>query len=189
MTSQPQALRNCRARWPRPPMPTTPTLSVGRMPRSAMGAKTVMPPQKSGPELSGSSAAGSFTAHSQLARTLSAKPPWRPTIMLSACAQSCWRPERPGWQERQLPANQPRPTRSPTSRPFAWEPVFSMVPMTSWPGTSGYRDMPQELSIIERSEWHMPQDSTFTCTGSGRISPGSKSSSVSFPPRSFAAQP
>ncbi len=31
VTSQPQALRNCRAIWPSPPIPMTATLSVGLM--------------------------------------------------------------------------------------------------------------------------------------------------------------
>jgi len=50
-TSQPQALRNIRARWPKPPMPTTPTRSVGFTSNCNSGLKTVVPPQNSGPGL------------------------------------------------------------------------------------------------------------------------------------------
>lgn len=49
VTSHPHLLRKASARWPKPPIPITPTRSVGWTLFWTMGLKTVIPPQKSGP--------------------------------------------------------------------------------------------------------------------------------------------
>ena len=45
---QPHLFKNCSAKCPKPPMPTTATLSVGLTPYCMMGLNTVMPPQRVG---------------------------------------------------------------------------------------------------------------------------------------------
>ena len=65
VTSQPHLFRNCKARWPSPPTPITPTRWVGRTFSSISGWKTVIPPHNRGPALLLSTAAGMGVAHAQ----------------------------------------------------------------------------------------------------------------------------
>jgi hypothetical protein len=65
ITSQPHLLRNFKAMWPRPPIPITPTLSVGFTPAIIIGLKTVIPPQSSGPAFFVSIPSGSRIAEDQ----------------------------------------------------------------------------------------------------------------------------
>ena len=137
VTSQPQARANLTARCPRPPMPTTPTRSVGLIACSTKGRKTVPPPHISGPAAAGSSASGSGTAQLQCARSRSAKPPWRPISVGWRWPHRCCSPPRQKLQWVQLPLCQPTPTRWPIWRPLACGPRAVMRPTTSWPGTTG----------------------------------------------------
>ncbi len=92
VTSHPHLERNCTAMWPRPPIPMTPTRSVGRTSNCTIGLKTVMPPQKSGPALAMSTPSGNGIAHSAWHRTVSPNPPYRPTMVPSFDAQRLWFP-------------------------------------------------------------------------------------------------
>ena len=65
----------------------------------------------------------------------------------------------------------PYPHAGPPSPPS--HRVLQRPPVTSWPGTTGYRLTPQSLLIIERSEWQSPQASTATSTSSAPNGPAS----------------
>src|SRR6266404_8800324 len=82
------------------------------------------------------------------------------------------------WQCMQLPEFQPTPTRCPTSSPLAFGPTAVTRPMTSWPRTAGYCEMPQSLFNTEISEWHKPQCSTAISTSSASNGPRSMVSST-----------
>ena len=66
VTSQPYAAANLTAMCPSPPMPMMPTRSVG-LACMASGAKTVMPPHRSGPASAKFSFSGSGIAQAQCA--------------------------------------------------------------------------------------------------------------------------
>src|ERR1700733_12196025 len=78
----------------------------------------------------------------------------------------------------QLPQVQPTPTRWPTLTPFAFGPTAVTRPMTSWPRTAGYCEMPQSFAKTDRSEWHKPLFSTTTSTSSVPSAPRSTLSST-----------
>ena len=63
---------------------------VGCTPHWTIGLNTVIPPQKSGPALAGSTPSGMGTAQAQWARMRSANPPWRPMMVSSPLGQRLW---------------------------------------------------------------------------------------------------
>jgi hypothetical protein len=156
-TSQPQYFRNCKARWPNPPIPITPTLSVGLISADWIALKTVIPPHNNGPAFAISMPCGSGMIHDQWPRTISAKPPCRPTMTSSIFPQKWWSPDKQCMQCIQDAENQPSPTWSPTFTPFTSLPIPITSPTISWPGTSGYFVQPQSLFSIFTSDWHKPQ--------------------------------
>src|SRR5690242_3106321 len=61
----PPGIDELKSQWPRPPMPTIPTLSVGFTSNVASGANTVMPPHRRGPAEEISSVSGKGVAQIQ----------------------------------------------------------------------------------------------------------------------------
>ena len=51
---------------------------------------------------------------------------------------------------------QPTPARSPTANLSTPEPISSIVPAISWPGTKGKLASPHSLRPVWMSEWQMP---------------------------------
>jgi len=148
------------ARCPRPPMPITPTLCVGFTSNCTIGLNTVIPPQNSGPAVFASIPSGNGVAHAASHRTRSANPPKRPMIVDSAVPHKFRSPPMHWRQCIQLALNQPRPTRSPIFKLVTFRPTSATMPITSCPGTIGYELIPHSLSIMDRSEWQSPHDST-----------------------------
>src|SRR5258706_4991628 len=99
-------------------------------------------------------------------------------MVCSAEAQKFWSPPTQALQVPQVWAYQPRPTVCPGFRCFTAEPTAATVPMTSWPGTKGKPVKPQELSAMDMSLWHRPQELTLMSTCSAPRSPTSYSNAV-----------
>src|SRR5262249_38215557 len=172
VTSHPYAAANFTAICPSPPMPITPTRSVG-LAYLTSGAKTVIPPHMSGPDSAGSSFSGSGTVQAQCARTWVANPPRGPMMVGCTCGQRGWVPERHWRHCILLPEFQPTPTRCPILSRLAFGPTAVTRPTISWPRTAGYCEMPQSLFKTDRSEWHTPQCSTATSMSSAPSEPRS----------------
>ena len=137
VTSQPNAARNCTARCPSPPMPTTAVFIQGATPKWSIGVNTVVPAHSKGPARPDSIASGIGIAKLASQRTRSAQPPWRPTIVGRSSAQNDSRPRAHHSQCPHEPACQPTPTRWPTRAASTPDPTATIPPTTSWPGTSG----------------------------------------------------
>ena len=120
-----------------------PPLDIHVLPRDKHWQKLLMAliaelkPEMSGPALAGSTPSGMGRLQPQCARTLSAKPPWRPMMVGWRLAHRFCSPPMQKLQWQQLLACQPTPTRWPTVRPLTWSPTATMVPTISWPGTRG----------------------------------------------------
>jgi len=156
VTAQPHACRNRIARWPSPPMPITPTRSVGRHAAlddrvengdtaaeqraglrwiyargqrnrpCALAAHGIGEPAETAQDGPSTARIDYGRRHALVAHHARARVPARPTVC-------------------------PRRVRDILAS--AWT-----VPITSWPGTMGYRLICHSLSSIDKSEWHSPQD-------------------------------
>ena len=175
VTSQPHALANCNAKWPKPPIPITATLEVGLMSYCISGLNTVTPPHNSGPTALKSSPSGILMTLVSFARTLSAKPPWLPMIVPSCSGHRLWSPSMHRSQTLQYPLCQPSPTLSPNSRCLTCLPLLRTLPATSCPPTNGYWVIPHSFCHIDKSLWQMPQLCTSISTSWSPKAPGSYS--------------